>query len=113
MSPSLNSDDHLFDIVGKAIWDLGRGDQFKIVVENDVWIGQGAIILSPAHIGRGSIVAAGSVVNKNVPCYSIAAGIPAKVIKMRFSPEQIIKHELILIHNGELDPNDRMPEGMA
>ena len=105
----VNSDDHNFDVIGKAMWDSGRGDQFKIVVEDDVWIGHGAIILTPAHIGRGSIVAAGSVVNKDVPRYSIVAGVVAKVVKMRFLPEQIIEHESILIQRGELNPNDRTP----
>lgn len=92
----LNSDDHRIDIVGKTIWDSGRGDKFKIVVEDDVWIGHGVIILSPATIGRGSVVAAGSVVTKDVPRYAIVAGVPANIIKMRFSPQQIIEHERIL-----------------
>lgn len=92
----LNSDDHRYDIVGKTIWDSGRGDKYKIVIEDDVWIGHGSIILTPARIGRGSIIAAGSVVNKDVPRYAIIAGVPAKVIKMRFSEEQIAEHEEIL-----------------
>jgi len=92
----INSDDHRFDIMGKTMWDSGRGDKYKIVVEDDVWIGHGAIILSPAHIGRGSIVAAGSVVTKDVPCYAIVAGIPAKILRMRFTPQEIEEHEAIL-----------------
>lgn len=89
----VNSDDHNFDVVGKAIWDSGRGDKYQIIIEDDVWIGHGAILLTPVRIGRGSIIAAGSIVTKDVPRYSIVAGIPAKVIKMRFSPEQILLHE--------------------
>jgi acetyltransferase-like isoleucine patch superfamily enzyme len=92
----LNSDDHKFNVVGKTIWDSGRGDQFKIVVEDDVWIGQAAILLSPLKVGRGSIIAAGSVVTKDVPRYAIVAGVPSKIIKMRFSPEEILEHERIL-----------------
>lgn len=92
----LNSDDHRYDCVGKTIWDSGRGDQFKIVVEDDVWIGHGAIILTPARIGRGAIVAAGSVVTRDVPRYAIVGGVPAKTLKMRFSPEQIVEHERLL-----------------
>lgn len=98
----LNSDDHRYDIVGKAMWDSGRGDKYKIVVEDDVWIGHGAIVLSPARIGRGAIVAAGSVVTKDVPRYAIVGGNPAKVIKMRFTPEQIQEHERILAEKGEM-----------
>ena len=89
----LNSDDHRYDVVGKTIWDSGRGDQFRITVEDDVWIGHGAIVLTPAIIGRGSIVAAGSVVTKNVPPYAIVGGVPAKILKMRFNQEQIKEHE--------------------
>ena len=92
----LNSDDHRIDIVGKAIIDSGRGDQYKIVIEDDVWIWFGTIILSPVKIGNGSIVAAGSIVTKDVSNYSIIAGVPARVIKNRFSEDQIIEHEKIL-----------------
>jgi acetyltransferase-like isoleucine patch superfamily enzyme len=98
----LNSDDHNYRIIGKMMWDSGRGDKYKIIVEDDVWIGYGAIILSPAVIGKGSIVAAGSIVTKNVSPYSIVGGNPAKVIKSRFSLEEIIKHEQILKTNNEL-----------
>lgn len=52
-----------------------------IVIENHVWIGTKAIILKGVTIGEGAIVAAGSVVTKNVPPYSLVAGNPAKVIK--------------------------------
>lgn len=55
-----------------------------IVIEDDVWIGSGSVILSGVVIGRGSVIGAGSVVTKDIPPYSIAAGNPAKVIKRRF-----------------------------
>lgn len=54
-----------------------------IIIGDDVWIGGGAVILSGVTIGRGAIIAAGAVVNCDVPEYAIAAGVPAKVIKMR------------------------------
>jgi acetyltransferase-like isoleucine patch superfamily enzyme len=98
----LNSDDHRYDIVGKTIWDSGRGDKYKIIIEDDVWIGHGSIILTPACIGRGSIIAAGSIVNKDVPRYAIVAGVPAKVVTMRFSEEQIVEHEKILALEGAI-----------
>jgi len=75
----LNSDEHCYNIVGKTMWDSGHGYKYKITVEDDVWIGHGAIILAPVKIGRGSIIASGSVVTKDVAKYSIVAGIPAKV----------------------------------
>jgi len=52
-----------------------------VIIERDVWIGEGAIILKGVHIGKGVIVAAGAVVTKSVPQYSVVAGVPAKVIK--------------------------------
>ena len=54
-----------------------------IRVEDDVWIGHGCSILDGVTIGKGSVVAAGSVVNKDVPPYSIVGGVPAKVLKKR------------------------------
>jgi acetyltransferase-like isoleucine patch superfamily enzyme len=103
----LNSDDHNYGVVGKSMWDSGRGDNFKIKIEDDVWIGHGAIILSPVKVGRGSIIAAGSVVTKNVERYSIVGGCPAKLIKMRFSKEEILRHENILIEINELLPTEK------
>ena len=63
----------------------------NIVVNDDVWIGRRATILSGITIGQGAIVAAGSVVTKDVPAYSIVGGVSAKVLKKRFSEELIHK----------------------
>jgi acetyltransferase-like isoleucine patch superfamily enzyme len=92
----LNRDDHRIDVVGKTIWDSPRGDSFKVVVGDDVWIGHGAIVFSGVTIGKGSIVAAGSVVNKDVPPYSIVGGVPAGFLKKRFSDQEIVLHEKLL-----------------
>ncbi|MBF5038002.1 CatB-related O-acetyltransferase [Methylophilus sp. 13] len=60
------------------------------IIEDDVWLGHNSIITpSVKNIGRGAIVAAGAVVTKNVPPYSVVAGNPAKIIKYRFTPEII------------------------
>ena len=64
-----------------------------VVIEEEAWIGTGCIILKGVTVGRGAVVAAGSIVTKTVPPYSICAGVPAKVVKMRFTPEQIAEHE--------------------
>lgn len=61
----------------------------EIIIEDDVWIGSNAVILSGVHIGRGSIIGAGSIVTKNVEPYSICVGVPARCVKKRFSEEQI------------------------
>lgn len=62
-----------------------------IIIEDDVWIGYGAIILSGVRVGQGAIIAAGSVVCKDVPAYSIVSSNPAKVVKYRFEEEIIEK----------------------
>lgn len=71
---------------------FGKGN---IVVDDDVWIGYNSLILSGVHIGQGAVVAAGSVVTKDIAPYSIVAGNPAKVIRKRFSDEIIQKLEEI------------------
>ncbi len=63
-----------------------KGD---IIVGNDVWFGYGTLIMGGVNIGDGAIVAAGAVVTKDVPAYSIVAGNPAKVVKMRFDDPTI------------------------
>lgn len=75
-----------------------KGD---IVIDDDVWIGHGAIILSGVHIGQGAVIAAGAVVSKDVPPYAIVGGVPAKVIKYRFE-DDLIK-ELLKIDYSKLD----------
>lgn len=54
-----------------------------IVIEDDVWIGAGSIILSGVNVGRGAIIAAGAVVNRDVPEFAIVGGIPAKILSYR------------------------------
>jgi len=60
-----------------------------IVIGNDVWLGRNSLILSGVTIGDGAVVAAGAVVASDVPPYAIAGGVPAKVIRYRFRPDQI------------------------
>ena len=66
------------------MWDAPRGSTEKTVVGNDVWIGQGVIVMSGVKIGDGCIIGAGAVVTKNVPSCEIWGGNPAKKIKDRF-----------------------------
>ena len=60
-----------------------------IVVEDEVWIGTGARIFSGIRIGKGAIIAAGSIVTKDVPPYAIVGGNPAKLIRYRFTEDII------------------------
>ena len=53
----------------------------EIIIDDDVWIGANAVITAGVHIGRHSVVAAGAVVTKDVPEYSVVGGVPAKVIR--------------------------------
>jgi acetyltransferase-like isoleucine patch superfamily enzyme len=73
-----------------------KGLDSKVIIEDDVWVGYGTIIMSGVKIGKGSIIAAGSVVTKDIEPYSIVGGNPAKFIKFRFTPEEIQSHELYL-----------------
>jgi len=57
-------------------------DELPVVIEDDVWIACMSIILRGVHIGRGAVVAAGSVVTKDVPAWAVVAGNPARVIKI-------------------------------
>ena len=68
-------------------WD-NKGD---IVIGNDVWIGYDAIIMPGVKIGDGAIIGTRAIVTNDVPPYTIALGIPAKVIKKRFSDDIILK----------------------
>lgn len=60
-----------------------NGEIYSIVIEDNVWIGRGATIISGAYIGRGSVIGAGAVVKEMIPEYSIVIGNPAKIVSNR------------------------------
>ncbi|MBW4645979.1 MAG: acyltransferase [Goleter apudmare HA4340-LM2] len=60
-----------------------------IVIEDDCWLGHGVTVLDGVTIGKGSVIGAGAVVNKDIPPFSVAVGIPARVIKSRLSQELV------------------------
>lgn len=92
----IGRDDHRFDVCGRPTMFSGRGDTVSIVIEDDVWIGHGSIVLSGVRLGAGAIVAAGSVVTKDVPPCSIVGGNPAKLIRMRFPDVESGEHVRLL-----------------
>ena len=91
--PTIITGDHRIDIPGKYIADVTVEEKFvdgvnvydqPVVIEDDVWVGANVTILKGVTIGHGSVVAAGAVVTKSCPPYSIIGGVPAKVLRKRF-----------------------------
>ena len=93
---SIVGGDHKFNIAGTPIIETGRDNRKGVTIGKDCWISHGVIIFDGVSIGEGSIIGAGSIVTKSIPEYSIAVGNPAKVMKKRFSEDEIKQHKLYL-----------------
>jgi acetyltransferase-like isoleucine patch superfamily enzyme len=74
---------HNFERTDIPIVEQGDTEIKTVIIEDDVWLGRNVIVLPGITIGSGVIVGAGSVVTKNIPPYSIVAGVPAKLIRKR------------------------------
>jgi acetyltransferase-like isoleucine patch superfamily enzyme len=81
---SIYAENHVFDSTEDTIKSQGVKRK-TVVIEDDCWIAANSIILAGVTIGKGSVVAAGSVVSKDVPPYSVVAGVPARIIKSRLT----------------------------
>ncbi len=94
---SIIGGDHNYQKVGVPIIFSGRGALKPTIIGRDCWIGAHTIILCGVSIGDGSIIAAGSVVTKDVEPYCIYGGVPAKKIRNRFNSEdEMLKHSNLL-----------------
>lgn len=98
---TIRGGNHRTDIKGRPMIDVRDEEKVPandpgVTIESDVWIGTRAILLAGVTIGRGAIVAAGAVVTRSVAPYSIVGGNPARLIAMRWSPEEIAEHERLL-----------------
>ena len=90
--------DHRIDLVGRYMTTVRNEEKLPendqpVVFEGDNWIGANVTILKGVSVGKGAIIASGAVVNQDVPPYAIVGGVPAKVIKYRFTEKQISEHQ--------------------
>lgn len=92
----ITGDDHMFDKPGTPAYFAGRPELRKTIIGDDVWIGYRAIVMAGVTIGRGAIVAAGSIVTSDVEAYAIVAGVPAKKIRDRFNAAAQETHNTML-----------------
>ncbi len=82
------------------------GDESSsIEIDEDCWVGAACVLLQKAKLGRGCVVAAGSVVTKPFPPYAVIAGVPAKIIGVKFSKEDLMRHEAAIY-----PPHERLTE---
>ncbi len=98
---------HNFNVLGKNVLSLGREYDVDrdLIVHEDAWIGANVTLTSGTDLGRGCVVAAGSVVlGQIIPPYAIVAGSPAKIIGFRFTPEEIVEHERFLYNEDNRLP---------
>lgn len=95
---------HSYKQIGRFMFDgdyeKHQDDDRDVIIEGDSWFGINVTILSGVTVGRGSVIASGAVLNKSCPPYSIVGGVPAKVLKYRFSIDEALEHEEKLYPQG-------------
>lgn len=97
--------------IGKFLSGGNDDNVYKdIIVEEDVWIGINVTLLSGAHIGRGAIIGACSVVTKDILPYTIAVGNPVHMIKFKWTIDEILAHEKALYPEQERYTKEQLEE---
>jgi len=100
-NPTIITGDHRIDLIGKFIIDITDEEKLPendapVTIEDDVWCGANVTILKGVTIGHGSVIAAGAVVTQSFPPYSIIGGVPARLLKMRFTEDKQAENDNIL-----------------
>jgi maltose O-acetyltransferase len=95
---TIRGGNHRIDVAGRFMKSIGDEekrpeDDLGVVIEDDVWVGTRAVILSGVRIGRGAVVGAGAVITRSVPPYGIVAGNPARLLRFRWDVKTILDHE--------------------
>ncbi|MEW2375076.1 acyltransferase [Micromonospora sp. NPDC047812] len=109
---TIRGGNHRIDRVGVPMIAVRKqaGDEQHdrgVTIGDDVWVGTRAIILHGVTVGRGAVIGAGAVVTRSVPPYAIVAGNPARVVRLRWPVETIIRHERELYPPGQrLEPGE-------
>jgi acetyltransferase-like isoleucine patch superfamily enzyme len=93
---------HVFTDPDRFIKDQGITAE-GITIEDDVWLGSNAVVVDGVTIGKGSVIGAGAVVTRSLPPYSIAVGVPAKVVKDRREAAAIRQAVESQVHYGQLE----------
>ena len=93
--------DHRTDLIGRYMMTVKDSEKLPendldVIIEGDNWIGANVTILKGVKIGEGAIIAAGSVVTKDIPAYEIWGGVPARFLKKRFDEENLEEHKRII-----------------
>ena len=115
-APTIVTGDHIINCIGTPMFlykKKGPEEDLPVVIEDDVWVGANVTILKGVTIGRGSVIAAGCVVNKSTPPYSISGGVPVKTIRFRFTIDEIIEHEKQIYPEGERYTREQLEEIFA
>lgn len=96
---------HNVKCVGHFMFDgdynKSADDDKDVVIEGDSWLGINVTILAGVTIGRGAVIAAGAVVTRSCPPYAIVGGVPARVLRFRFTVDEALEHERLLYDEGK------------